>query len=33
MMGDSKELKEWGLELSLEPEQMETSILRRPYIY
>ena len=32
MIADSKEVKEWDLQINLEPDQIEAKILKRPGI-
>jgi hypothetical protein len=32
MIADSKEVKEWDLQINLEPDQIEAKVLRRPGI-
>ena len=33
MISDSKEVKEWNLEINLEPDTIEARVLKRPQIY
>ena len=33
MISESKEVKEWNLEISLEPDTIEARVLKRPQIY
>jgi hypothetical protein len=33
MIADSKEVKEWNLEINVEPDRIEANILKRPQIY
>lgn len=32
MISDSKEIKEWDLQINVEPDQIEAKVLRRPGI-
>lgn len=32
MIADSKEVKEWDLQLNLEPDQIEAKVLKKPGI-
>lgn len=32
MISDSKEVKEWDLELNVEPDQIEAKVLKKPGI-
>jgi hypothetical protein len=33
MISDSKEVKEWNLQINLEPDTIEARVLKRPQIY
>jgi len=33
MISDSKEVKEWNLDLNIEPDRIEANVLKRPQIY
>jgi hypothetical protein len=33
MIADSKEVKEWNLDLNMEPDRIEANVLKRPMIY
>lgn len=33
MISDSKEVKEWNLNINLEPDTIEARVLKRPQIY
>ena len=33
MISESKEVKEWDLDLNIEPDRIEANILKRPEIY
>jgi hypothetical protein len=33
MIADSKEVKEWNLDLNVEPDRIEANVLKRPQIY
>lgn len=33
MISDSKEVKEWNLEINVEPDKIEANVLKRPQIY
>jgi hypothetical protein len=33
MISDSKEVKEWNLDINLEPDTIEAKVLKRPMIY
>jgi len=33
MIADSKEVREWNLDINLEPDTIEANVLKRPMIY
>lgn len=33
MISDSKEVKEWKLDINIEPDKIEANVLKRPQIY
>jgi hypothetical protein len=33
MIANSKEVQQWGLEISLQPDNIEAKVLERPKIY